>query len=474
MANQKPSTKLLDLFKSKVVGLHEKTSEGHWLPLSRTQGIQFNYKAFTIAAVLFIVHNEILPNEDQTVKMVCNKQTCEAPAHHRLVQKHCKSKQDWTNTEFDACEQYLLHRSKETRNPNPVKTIEGNCRLWQGPVEADGYARPQFLTWHAPAHVFSYAVKTKSVQWDGTVRHLCNNKTCIEPRHLSTGTRRDQEVDKIANGTSSHGENNANSKLTEEQVRTIKFQEDSRPLKEIADQYGVTFCSISSIRHGLNWAFVGPTEAENNKYVVTKYKKYERIPFEEWENDYKIECKKQLEENSIKVEANPTTLKSDCWLSTYHANSSGYAEVKRRFGVYFVHILSYMLKTNKTIPEGLQVRHLCIQHPSCCNPDHLTEGTGIDQAQDKRNHGTILYGAKNPMAKITEDVAQEILNSKGNGMSRLQMASKYKVTEAMVTQIRNGKSWGHLKRQSDNSSIENANTSNKRQHTSIAESQPSI
>ena len=375
-------------------------------------------------------------------------------------------KQDWGSKEFDACAQYLLLRSKECPNPNPIKTVEGNCRIWQLTLNQSGYAKAKFLAWRTSAHILSFAVKMKCVEWSGQVRHLCNNSDCIEQAHLSEGSLADQARDKIANGTSSHGSNRITTKLTEEQVRVIKFQNDSRPHSEIAAQYGVASGTIGDIRNGLSWAWVGRTEAENNKYIETKQKKYESIPFEQWTDEYKSECKARLKDNATKVEANPKALGSECWLSTYSINQSGYAHITALHRTYYVHVLSYMLERNKVLPEGLQVRHLCIQRPNCFNPAHLLEGTAIDQAQDKRDHGTMLYGENASNAKIDEKVAQEILNTKGNGMYRSQVALKYKVTEAMVRQIQNGKTWSHLKRKVENSPNDNSSNSNKRQHTS--------
>jgi len=463
MSNEKPSATLLLTFKARVDGLYTKSSDGHWVLNSLTENLTILTEPYPIAKVLFIIHNEIIPNKEETVKRVCTKERCVAPDHHRLVNKNCKSEQDWGDKEFEACGKYLLFRSKECPNPNRIKTIEGNCRIWTLHLNQSGYAKAKFLSWRTSAHILSFAVKMKSVEWSGQVRHLCNNPACIEPNHLTEGSPADQARDKIANGTSSHGDN---SKLTEEQVRLIKFQDDSRAQSEIAAQYDVARSTIGDIRNGLSWAWVGKTEAENNKYVESKQKRYEPIPFEQWTDEYKSECKARLKDNTSKVEANPKELGSECWLSTYHINQSGYATITALHRTYFVHVLSYMLATNKVLREGLQVRHLCIQRPTCCNPAHLLEGTVIDQAQDRRDHGTMLYGANASNAKIDEALAQEILNTKGNEMYRWQIALKYNVTEAMVRQIHTGRTWSHLKRKSEDSPTDNSSNSNKRQHTS--------
>jgi hypothetical protein len=60
---------------------------------------------------------------------------------------------------------------------------------------------------------------------------------------------------------------------------------------------------------------------------------------------------------------------SGCWLWLNALNPEGYGVVGSEGKVWLAHRYSYV-RAGKTIPEGLQLDHLC-RVRSCVNPDHL-------------------------------------------------------------------------------------------------------
>ena len=81
------------------------------------------------------------------------------------------------------------------------------------------------------------------------VDHTCENKACVNPRHLQALTKREH----MAKGFSS-GEI-GNYKLTECQVREIlaKYQTGKFTQKELGKAYGVDASAIGRITTGKNW-----------------------------------------------------------------------------------------------------------------------------------------------------------------------------------------------------------------------------
>lgn len=75
----------------------------------------------------------------------------------------------------------------------------------------------------------------------------------MNPAHLRAGTHADNMADMAAKGRAKapRGGQHYAAKLSEEQVRTILS--DSRPAKEVADEYGVKAVAIYHIREGKNW-----------------------------------------------------------------------------------------------------------------------------------------------------------------------------------------------------------------------------
>ncbi len=100
------------------------------------------------------------------------------------------------------------------------------------------------------------------------------------------------------------------------------------------------------------------------------------------------------------------------------------------------------LRDQKPIHDGWkwQTRHLC-GNPACCNPDHLTFGTQQENEADKLLHGTRNRGSRNGRSKLSEEVAQAILNSEG---THKEIGQRFNVSASHVGNIKSGRTWAHL------------------------------
>lgn len=432
----------IEKLRKKVASTYQVEENNHWSNISGQLSFRARSRAFPLTVALFIVTNNFIPNDDEDVFRVCTKEECVAPAHHRLIRKGA-GKENFGEKEFEACEQYLLHRSIECPNPNPVITVSGNCRFWQQAKDVSGYGKAVFLKWEARSHLLAYAVKTKTTSWPDTIRHLCNNKPCIANDHLDIGTMSQQYQDMIANETSNQGERNPMSKLQLEDVRVIKFQLSHQTYAATAEQFEVCLHTIGSIIRGDSWAWVGKTSEEDDKTIMRPIVKSPAVPFEEWSDEYKEKCKARLKDNCTKIFNE--ILQSECWRSTFTVDGGGYCRIRAHEKMYYVHVLSYMLQHNRVIPTCLQVRHLCIKQPNCCNPLHLDIGTCADQANDKRLQGTEVYGENKPCSKITEEQALQIMQSEGQG-NRTERAKSAGVSKGIVKSIDERETWNELRK----------------------------
>ena len=84
--------------------------------------------------------------------------------------------------------------------------------------------------------------------------HSCRNRNCVAPHHLREGTRKDNMMDKLRDGTLPRGSAVKTAKLTEEQVRAIR--EDTRKLREIAADLDMNLNTIWKIKHRHMWAWL--------------------------------------------------------------------------------------------------------------------------------------------------------------------------------------------------------------------------
>ena len=87
------------------------------------------------------------------------------------------------------------------------------------------------------------------------VRHLCNNKICVNPAHLKSGTRQENINDQILHGTRRNGEKHHNVKLTEKEVIEIrrKIKEKNITQQSLAFEYQVDQTTISDIKNQRSW-----------------------------------------------------------------------------------------------------------------------------------------------------------------------------------------------------------------------------
>lgn len=114
------------------------------------------------------------------------------------------------------------------------------------------------------AHRVSWEIHYGPIPDGLIVLHRCDNKICVRPDHLATGTHADNARDKVEkgrhrNGTSwRKGADVPTAKLTEDQVRDIKRRIHSERGIDLAAEYGVSKVCISMIKTGRTWASVTP------------------------------------------------------------------------------------------------------------------------------------------------------------------------------------------------------------------------
>lgn len=108
-------------------------------------------------------------------------------------------------------------------------------------------------------HRYLYEQTHGEIPKDLVVRHKCDNPSCINLAHLELGTHQDNVNDKMQRGrhvgTSSPGEKNPNSVLTEHIVREIRADKSSTNVA-LGKKYNVTHQLISKIRKGYIWSHV--------------------------------------------------------------------------------------------------------------------------------------------------------------------------------------------------------------------------
>lgn len=136
-----------------------------------------------------------------------------------------------------------------------VSNEETSCIEWQN-GEADGYGFIQVNGSTERAHRVSYKLNYGDFPDEFLVCHHCDNRICINPRHLFLGTVADNNADMVSKGrnTPPCGERNSHSKLTEGDVLLVRGMVGTH--SKIAKRFGVTRCTISNIKARRTWRHV--------------------------------------------------------------------------------------------------------------------------------------------------------------------------------------------------------------------------
>lgn len=114
----------------------------------------------------------------------------------------------------------------------------------------------------------------------------------------------------------------------------------------------------------------------------------------------------------------------------------GFKDIDGKWRYKYAYRVSYELYRGP-IPNGMLVCHTC-DNPSCVNPHHLFLGSVQDNASDMVKKGRSTKGEKNPQAKLTRLLAEEIRQMPGTQQA---IANQYGVSRELVGQIKRGLIW---------------------------------
>lgn len=127
--------------------------------------------------------------------------------------------------------------------PDPNK-----CWEWQRGLTTTGYGQVRYERHVMNAHRVAW-ILTHNEMPDGLILHSCDNRLCVNPRHLRVGTAQDNSDDRMLRNPES-----SSRRLKIEQVRQIRADRlNGATIKSLSDQYGVHMMTISFITNYRTW-----------------------------------------------------------------------------------------------------------------------------------------------------------------------------------------------------------------------------
>ena len=136
-----------------------------------------------------------------------------------------------------------------------------------------------------------------------------------------------------------------------------------------------------------------------------------------------------------------------CWNCTSHGTNKGYPVVKRGGGnPTAISRYSFELHHKRKIKEGMFICHKC-DNKLCINPDHLYEGTRLDNARDAVERGQQPKGERTNHTKLKFYEVMEIKELLEYGKDLNEIAKKFNVDYHTIYDIKRGNTWKHVGKQ---------------------------
>ncbi len=137
------------------------------------------------------------------------------------------------------------------------------CLEWQGATDKSGYGRLHVKR-HCEkktgrnffAHRMSYMLQTGAfIESDEYILHQCHNRLCCNADHFLLGDHQ-ENMDDLHDSRRVAGENNSNSKLTEDEVWDILclyYEEEGWTIAKLAEEFEVGRATITDVLYARTW-----------------------------------------------------------------------------------------------------------------------------------------------------------------------------------------------------------------------------
>lgn len=138
---------------------------------------------------------------------------------------------------------------------HPYNSELGACHIWTGATNSNGYST--FRVGHGPdrrmtgAHRVAYELSIGPITGNLQVCHSCDNRLCVNPAHLFTGTNKENHHDAARKGRSRSGDSRLNLEQRKALLqRTSELPHTTENVKAICQEFGVSPSTVYQTYNG--------------------------------------------------------------------------------------------------------------------------------------------------------------------------------------------------------------------------------
>jgi hypothetical protein len=139
------------------------------------------------------------------------------------------------------------------------KTNENGCHICTSHKKGDvGYPVRSIKSVPIRLHRYIYELNYGKIENGFLIMHVCDNKMCINPKHLIKGTNKDNMLDCYKKRRHCFGEKRPGAKLTNKKVKMIRriLEQNFMTGEEIAKLFDISSPHLSYIKTGKYWKWV--------------------------------------------------------------------------------------------------------------------------------------------------------------------------------------------------------------------------
>jgi Autographiviridae endonuclease len=150
----------------------------------------------------------------------------------------------------------MVHPTKHANSKNIeyVKDTEGCWNVISHSLNRNGYSVFKVNQKMLLIHRYSYETNVGEIPEGMEVLHSCDNRRCINPKHLFLGTQADNNQDMKSKGRCCCGESHHNAKLKANEVSEIRRLFTKKvSLGEIANRFAISKSNACLIANRKAW-----------------------------------------------------------------------------------------------------------------------------------------------------------------------------------------------------------------------------